>query len=203
MANVPLSQSLIAHINTEATKQFVQIITDTNNKILTDPELIDLIRQDLGTAKQRELANELWALNATWLNQYAVVYINYKPKVTFNVNLRGGPVPGNSHTYQHNNVPAPIRTRLDALFLPRQRAEADKAALERTLEQVLNNVPTLQRAVEVLPAILNWVPDDVRTKYYAPNPKREKRKDFDALRTGAVTDEALQAIARARIGTGT
>jgi len=205
MATVPLSEKLRTEIKERATEPFTKIIAETEKLIATDWELGHQIRRAMTSPEEALRAETLWKANPIWTTKYASsVFLTdgADDKMLYTLDGVNQPYPVASWRNLHVDVQQHpmVRARMEQLQIPRLRAIIDRNALNATLDSIFEAVPTLQRAVEVLPSILEWVSDDVRAKYNAPHAKRSRERiDPATLRDSALSDEAKQAIARGKI----
>lgn len=209
MATVPLSIALCEQIRTNATTPFTFRMAEEKKKVETNRELADLIALAQGVNPQHLAA--AWLLHSAeprFFNKYhARVELEYAGDC-FTLHLENTPTVlkgyENFHKKLDNLEALPekwraVRDHLDTLLVDYNLAKQDKQAVLEAL-RVLDKVPNLKRALDVMPAIESWVP----AEYLARHREKAVRQNntgptAEELRAEALTPEALAALARARM----
>ncbi|MDQ3273771.1 MAG: hypothetical protein M3Q39_01745 [Actinomycetota bacterium] len=212
MATVPHSQKTTSAIKDKAAEYFTNCANQAAKAIAEDFDFYRLIAVAATSEEQVALALKLTEINSGWtvknMGSLNVLYSDAIRAVSFHIDLTDKPYPVaiyTSVTHKLNELKDDPRwtgviTRMAELYVPYKRAIDDKIAIEQAIDAVVEATPNIQRAAEVMPNILNWLPDDVRKRYDAPQPKKAaKRASAEEIATSALTPEALAAMARARM----
>lgn len=206
MATVPHSRKTTDAIKENATAPFNKTMKEVTQRISEDDQLLRLINIDKAGIEQTDFAEKLYKLNPDWFfKHYSNISIHIDGR-SFAIECTKRPSTskhGKNYLYNFNEpekARGPVFQRFMTLYAPFKRALDDKNALELAIEAVVEATPNLQRAVEVMPALVNWMPDEVRKRYNAPAaPKAAKRASAEDIKASALTPEALAAMARARM----
>jgi len=209
MATVPHSRKITDAIIANAVAPFDTAMREVTQQITTDDTLLRCINIDQSNEEQTRLAEQLCAINPAWFSKnYIYIQIQFEGR-TFQIDCDGRANTAVAHTtivynYDRTGAPlskdTPVFARFNELYSLFKRANDDKHALSLAIETVVEATPNLQRAVEIMPALLNWFPDDVRKRYNAPKAaKAPRRASAEEVKAEAFTPEALAAMARARM----
>ncbi len=208
MATVPHSQRLTAEIKANATKPFDTAMAEVTRQIRDSHELCHLVRLALAPQNEVAMAEELHALNDSWMQNWYSNVTFIRDRTGFGLDMSSTPLPRKMHQHTEYQFDDPdvvaANPELFAKFMEYykayERAMIDKRHLEAAIENVIDATPTIQRAAEAMPNIINWLPDEARIRYNAVNPKRSNTRASAAdIAADALTPEVLAAMARARM----
>jgi hypothetical protein len=203
MATVGLSAKLCAQIIENATAPFLQAKTNTIKAIAEDDQLYRLFCAALRPESELETAQ---ALPLIWTNKYNTQMNIYYKGMCFKLVTTNRPCPVASWTESKFNFDEStedpkvyaLRQRFLELYKPYERAVADEKELTYTLQNVFEECPNLNRALEVLPSIGNWIDSTTRQRLAHKLEPRAKRRTAEEIKNSVLTPEALAAMARAR-----
>ena len=204
MATVPLSGRLISEIKANAVAPFDAIIKQVQETVGTDQQLIHMVRVFLSDEQQARTAVQLHAQNPLWMHENIYCMLVYQDASWTLNSTAANPLPLTSNVWKQVKIEVGkqpgIASRLDTLLIPFHRAVEDKKNLTATLDSIFEECKTLQHVAAVLPNVLDWISAEDKTRYNAaPPPKPAKRRSAEEIRADSLSDEAKQAMARARI----
>lgn len=199
MGNVRLGADLIKQIKENATKPFTDTINTELQRLGNDPKLIRMIRLKyaggntalVDAVEQLEIQN-----NASgWLSHYQAPIAN----IPGNHNIRFEGTINGQHSFSWGYLPVEAQQYIQSNRKLIDRADTDRKSVIELIDKIAESCTTLKQAEQVLPSILEWLPQETLSKHRAPNTKAKPKLDIAAVRAGVLDQDKISAINRARI----
>ena len=207
MATVRINQSHRDYARNRISESFQKRINALHEK----QHKLDLLSAYIDAVGRKQYY-EIEALSSSTRDKYVKKSSNISFTFTFSKNREKSLV----HTFTHAfSFPVYITAEMDSYYHPRAVtvSEDHPVAIEvrklieevellvkqrdALIDQLINHVmverTTLQGVLEVWPSALDFLPEDVRQRHAAPNPKREPRKEIE------LSDDAKVSLITVRL----